>query len=82
MTARVYLLADSGDGPKVVRWHPDRVPGEAILWAAAADLRGVPHWLVEAESADAARLTIRVGSAGPLARMCKLGRILDSGGAA
>jgi hypothetical protein len=77
---RVYLMADFGKGPRVAKeWRtksdktlPGSVPAKALRW-----------WLVEADSADAARQGIDAYETGremPEPDNRCAGRILDSGG--
>ena len=91
MTARVYLMADFGKGPIAC------MRGAQARWAVnyyGKDMPmtvNAPWWLVEAESADAARLTIKhaghilgaipICSCGAAIEPDVLGRILASGGA-
>lgn len=83
--SRVYLMADFGNGPRMERHYaePADLPEsfEAIVAGAHR------WWLVEAESADAARTIIRVNGTGNIGvpvyetPIHRLGCILDQGGA-
>lgn len=85
MSARVYLMADFGKGPIKRVNCSDPVLGGMLARCAKAEARR--WWLVEAESARAARTII--AEAGTSRERVQVmmgphliaGRILDSGGA-
>lgn len=83
---RVYLIADFGEGPRVYTSRRAGPPTQAMLSSLQyVKLNARGWWLVEAESADAARAIIADAVLGydsehPM-RSGHDGRILDSGAA-